>query len=73
MKRTFKTLGLFMSALFLLTACSSDDDKYNLGSFTVPFEEVVNTTKADCVVGSWLEKEAQKRMSMSHASCRVLM
>ena len=53
MKRTFRTLGVFLSALFLLTACSSDDDKYNLGSFTVPFEEVVNTTKADCVVGTW--------------------
>ncbi len=26
MKRTFKTLGIFLSALFLLTACSSDDD-----------------------------------------------
>lgn len=26
MKRTFKTLGLFMSVLFLLTACSSDDE-----------------------------------------------
>ena len=26
MKRTFKTLGIFLSAIFLLTACSSDDE-----------------------------------------------
>ncbi len=30
MKRAFKTPGLFLSALFLLTACSSDDDFPNL-------------------------------------------
>ena len=27
MKRTFKTLGIFLSAIFLLTGCSSDDDE----------------------------------------------
>ena len=27
MKRTIKTLGLFLSAFFLLTGCSSDDDE----------------------------------------------
>jgi hypothetical protein len=52
MKRTFKTLGLFLSALFLLTGCSSDDEsgiepedvmdqgeyseKYNLTFFDQP-------------------------------------
>lgn len=30
MNRTFKTLGIFLSALFLLAACSSDDDFPNL-------------------------------------------
>ncbi len=44
MKRAFKTLGFFLSALFLLTACSSDDEsdqgeyseKYNLTLFDQP-------------------------------------
>lgn len=39
MKRTFKTLGLFLSAFFLLTACSSNEEDDNL-----PVDENANKT-----------------------------
>ena len=32
MKRTFKTLGFFLSALFLLAACSSDDEDFDVSN-----------------------------------------
>ena len=38
MKRAFKTLGIFLSAFFLLTACSSDDA---LGEFNENGEFVI--------------------------------
>jgi hypothetical protein len=38
MKRTIKTLGLFLSAFFLLTACGSDDA---LGEFNENGEFVI--------------------------------
>ena len=35
MKRTIKTLGLFLSAFFLLTGCSSDDEENYLIGFII--------------------------------------
>lgn len=45
MKRTFKTLGIFLSAIFLLTGCSSDDHE---GTTDASLFQVRNFANSGC-------------------------
>ena len=71
MKRAFKTLGIFLSAFFLLTACSSDDA---LNSTVSPMAMVgmkprrmrfstMDNTKRMTIGKVWLEERLQNTSS----------
>ena len=50
MKRTIKTLGVFLSAFFLLTGCSSDDEDIDLSNIETN-ELLIQSDKGKSSIG----------------------
>lgn len=70
LKRAFKTIGIFLSAIFLLASCSSDDEplgKFDetTGEFVVAMQEKVPESQfMQKVVGhGWYEAELHELMA----------
>ena len=65
MKRAFKTLGIFLSAFFLLTACSSDDalGEFNEnGEFVIKDKQQVSLAEFNSITNGygWYEAETHE-------------
>jgi hypothetical protein len=59
MKQAIKTLGIFLSALFLLTACSSDDEDIDLSNIETN-ELLIQSDKGDGNIGLAFEPHGYK-------------
>ena len=59
MKRAFRTLGVFLSALFLLTACSSDDEDIDLSNIETN-ELLIQSDKGDSNISLAYEPHGYK-------------
>ena len=57
MKRAFKSICIFLSAIFLLASCSSDDEE-DMTATLFPYkmdimDEIVGTTNVQCIHHTW--------------------
>lgn len=59
MKRTFKSLGIFLSAIFLLVACSSDEEDIDLTNIKAN-ELLIQSDKGDSNIGLAYEPHGYK-------------